>query len=160
MFLNDYYDYDVIDWLTYGFTISRDDACPDPVPAQCNHLGVTQYLQVIDQYVKDELKFNASIGPFSIPPFLHRIGISPLSTRPKRESGKRRIIMDLSFPPGQSVNDGISKFTYCGQPISLTYPTIDTLARRVAKLGVGCLMWNETYPGVLGKSLYVHETIV
>ena len=82
------------------------------------------------------------MGPFTIPPFVNRIGISPLSTRPKCESMERRIILDLSFLPGHSVNDGINKDFYCGTPIKLTYPTIDTLAKRIWELGP-CLIWKK-----------------
>ena len=42
--------------------------------------------------------------------------------------------MDLSFPLGRSVNDGINKNSYCGEEIRLTYPTIDTLAKRIYEL--------------------------
>ena len=51
------------------------------------------------------------------------------------------MILDLSFPEGSSVNDGISKEFYCGQPIKLTYPTIDDMARHVFELGPSCLLY-------------------
>ena len=127
-FLQDYEDREVIDWLTFGFPISRSDEFPDPTPAECNHRGATLFPEVIDEYIRSEIACGDTMGPFSIPPFINRIGVSPLSTRPKRETGKRRIIMDLSFPMGASVNDGIDKDWYCGTPIKLTYPTIDVLA--------------------------------
>ena len=34
--------------------------------------------------------------------------------RPKRDSQDRQIILDLSFPPGESVNDGMVKDNYMG----------------------------------------------
>ena len=43
----------------------------------------------------------------------------------------------------KSVNDGISKTHYCGQEIKLTYPTIDMLAKHVAELGAGSLLWKR-----------------
>ena len=82
MLLLDYEDREVVDWLTYGFTVSRDDTTQDPSPGDCNHRGATLFPQAIDKYVTTELNLGASIGPFAIPPFTHRIGISPLSTRP------------------------------------------------------------------------------
>ena len=72
------------------------------------------------------------------------MAISPISTRPKRGTTERRIILDLSFPPNASVNDGIDKNYYCGEPIVLTYPTIDTFAARVAQVVTEhgkCLLW-------------------
>ena len=49
------------------------------------------------------------MGPFDKIPFQNKVGISPLSTRPKKDSDKRRVILDLSFPMGGAVNDGIIK---------------------------------------------------
>ena len=125
--LGDYEAREVIEWLRYSFTISREED-PDPMPAQCNHKGAVQLPQVIDDYVTNEVKLGVAMGPFNIPPFLNRIGVSPLSTRPKRDSNKHHIIMDLSFPPGKSVNNAINKNVYSGKEICLCYPTIDTLA--------------------------------
>ena len=81
--------------------------------------------------------------PFTIPPFMGRMGISPLSTRPKKDSDQRRVIMDLSYPPGLLVNDGISKFEYCRTEVALTYPIIDTLAKRITSLEGEVLVWKK-----------------
>ena len=103
------------------------------MPATDNHAGAKLYPAAITNYINTELKEGAIMGPFTLSPFTNRIGVSPLSTRPKRNSqNKIRIIMDLSFPPGRSVNDGIEKDSYCGWSIKLVYPTIDTLAKRIA----------------------------
>ena len=141
--LMDYEDREVIEWLRYGFTISRHDEISDPMPAECNHKGATMFPEAIREYINTEIQLGAMIGPFRIPPFIGRMGISPLSTRPKKDSAKRRIIMDLSFPFGWSVNDGIDKNTYYGQEIMLKYPTIDNLAKRISQLGSGCLVWKK-----------------
>ena len=74
---------------------------------------------------------------------MNRIGVSPLSTRPKRGSMERRVIMDLSFPQGRSVNYGIDKNYYCGEEVLLTYSTIDTLAKGINELGTGCRVWKK-----------------
>ena len=37
--LTDYDDRDVLEWLKFGFPISRDDDAPDPIPATLNHTG-------------------------------------------------------------------------------------------------------------------------
>ena len=113
----------------------------DPALAKINHRGVTWYPQAIDKYFEKEIRLEVTIGPFTIPPFVNNIGISPLSMRTKKDSQERRIILDLSYPFGHSVNDGISKTTYCGESIKLTYPTLDCLVQRVAELGSGCLLY-------------------
>ena len=142
--LEGYDDQEVIEWLRYGFSVSRQDSFPHLMPAASNHLGATLFPEVIDEYIKKEVALGATIGPFKIPPFFGGgVGVSPLSTRPKRESGKRRIIMDLSFPFGTSVNDSIDKNHYCSTPVDLTYPTINTLARRITQLGAGCQIWKK-----------------
>ena len=142
--LSDYENRDVIEWLRYGFTISRDDRMEDPIPAQSNHLGATQFPDAIDRYIEREVNLGATIGPFTFPPFLSRIGISPLSSREKRNSRERRVILDLSFPESRSVNAGIDKTQYAGVPIDLKYPTIDTLARRIAHLSPEpVLLWKK-----------------
>ena len=40
--------------------------------------------------------------------------ISPFVTRDNPNSDKRRVILDLIFPPGQSVNDGVTRDEYLG----------------------------------------------
>ena len=141
--LVNYYDIEVTELLKYGFPISYREGAPDPIPNNVNHKGATCFPEVIDQYVLDEIAWGATFGPFVIPPFIKRIGISPLSTREKRESGKRRVIMDLSFPEGFSVNSYIDKDFYLGEPIKLTYPSVDILARRIAQLGANCLLYKR-----------------
>ena len=140
--LKDYYDQDLLEWLEFGFPVSQFGV-PDQVPADCNHRGATLFPDTIDQYLEQELKLNAIMGPFKFRPFLGRIRVSPLSTRPKRDSCKHRIILDLSFPQGFSVNDGIDKDWYCGERVKLTYPTIDMLTKRVFQLGCSCRMWKR-----------------
>ena len=81
------------------------------------------------------------IGPFDKIPFTGKVGISPLSTRPKKGSADRRVILDLSFPVGQAVNDGIPKDTYLGFIVKLTFPKADEFACRIFQLGKGCYMF-------------------
>ena len=141
--LSDYDDQEVVEWLQFGFPISRDPEAPQPIPNDCNHKGATAYPDVIDNYIVSEMKNKATLGPFILPPFLHNIGISPLSTREKKDSKDRRIIMDLSFYEMGSVNWYIDKNKYLGHDIKLTYPTIDQLARRVYELGEHCLLYKR-----------------
>ena len=59
-------------------------------------------------------------------------------TREKPGAPHRRVIIDLSYPKGQSINAGICKDTYLGTPFILTLPTIDTVTATVKKWGRGC----------------------
>ena len=53
----------------------------------------------------------------------------------KKRSHKYRVIVDLSWPPGQSVNSYISD-----DSASVDYISIDTVVQRVKHHGSGCLM--------------------
>ena len=73
------------------------------------------------------------LGPFSEAeplPRLHfnRFGVIPKGTN----TGKFRLITDLSFPTARSVNDGITP-DLC----TLAYTTVDVVASQAAVLGVG-----------------------
>ena len=133
--LLNYEDQELLEWLKYGFPLPWEGVVP-PTPSTVNHKGATMYPECIDNYIEKELHMGACMGPFSIPPFACRLGVLPMSTRAKKDLQERCIILDLSFPKGRSVNDGIPKNHYCRQEIKLTYPTIDTLAQRIMQLGV------------------------
>ena len=105
--LSEYHDREILEFLRYGFPISWEGK-DYPVPANTNHLGATRFPEHIDRYLNEEINLGATIGPFRIPPFFGRIGVSPLSSRPKKDSD-RRIILDLSYLFGNSVNDGNSQ---------------------------------------------------
>ena len=49
--------------------------------------------------------------------------------------------MDLSFPEGLAVNEGIDKTTYLGVNVDWRLPTVDTLAQLMIKKGVGSLLF-------------------
>ena len=84
------------------------------------------------------------VDPIDEIPFKHsRIGISPISSRPKKDAKERRIIIDFSWPIGKLVNDAIDKDNYLHTPIKLTYPTIDTLAKCIWSLGVGMAVYKK-----------------
>ena len=97
-----------------------------------NHKGATNYPDQVDKYIEKEIELGATIGPFECIPFKNTpVAISPISTREKRVSSDRRIILDCSWPIRASLNDGIDKDSYLGQEVNLKYPTIDKLARKL-----------------------------
>ena len=75
------------------------------------------------------------LGPF--PPGLYpSLHISRFGVIPKgHKTRKWRLIIDLSFPKGQSVNDGIEP-ALC----TLSYTTVDAVAEIIARLGRGSLL--------------------
>ena len=68
--------------------------------ARSNPEGVTEA-------IAKELRRGHTSGPFPFPPFTHT-HCSPVGAAPKPD-GSVRLILDLSSPRGDSVNDGISK---------------------------------------------------
>ena len=132
--LVDYQDREVVGWLRYSWPVSRPPNWLDPVPSYGNHASATEFQAQVDNYIDKELNRKATCQPFKEVPFSSRIGVSPLSSRDKKESAERRIIMDLSWPIGQSVNLGIAKDQFMGLRVKLTFPTIDVIARRVTEL--------------------------
>ena len=139
--LVEYEDREVVEWIRYGWPTGRLPTLPDPAISGTNHKGATDYPMALSKYIQKEQSHGAVMGPFQKIPFPKKVGIAPLSTRPKKESDDRRIILDLSFPPGQAVNDGISKDQYLGLAAKLTFPKVDDFALRIYTLGRGCMMF-------------------
>ena len=94
----------------------------------------------IHAYLEEEIKHKAVLGPFDEPP-IKNLHISAMMTREKPNSAHRRVIIDLSFPHGTSVNSGVTKDTYLGTPFVLKLPTIDTVTDKIKALGRGCVMY-------------------
>ena len=66
---------------------------------------------MVERYLSKELELGRTLGPFN-PHSLVNMQISPLGVIPKSQPGKWRLIVDLSSPEAESVNDGIDK-TMC-----------------------------------------------
>ena len=132
--LSEYDDKEIIMLLKYGFPIERDMNIPLEMGG-INHKSATEFPQHVDAYIEKEIRLGVTIGPFEKIPFnTAPVAISPISTRPKKESEQRRIILDCSWPLGASLNDGICKDMYLGKACNLRYPTVDMLAQRIYEL--------------------------
>ena len=117
-------DNEVLTYLTYGWPVSFEDGSPTSITLH-NHSNNNNYLAQVQKYIIKELKHHTLVGPFITPLFTDRMAISPMLTREKCTSRTRRIIVNLSWPAGASVNDGIKCDWYLGAQIRLRYPTID-----------------------------------
>ena len=62
-------------------------------------------------------------------------------TAEKKESLKRQVIIDLSFPQGSSVNDGVAKNYFQGEPATYVLPTAHDLAQLIIGRGPGSFIW-------------------
>ena len=83
----------------------------------------------------------AAIGPFDQSPFGDNTFLSPLNSVPKKGSQDHRLILDLSYPRGNSINDGIDKDWYLGEFEKMALPSVDNLAERIMKLGPGAKLF-------------------
>lgn len=106
-----------------------------------NHKGAKDFPIQVQNFLNKKRQYGAILGPFKKNPFSDVIIISPLNAVPKKDSEERRIILDLSFPRGASVNDKVSKDFYLGDRINLTYPGVDDLVSIIKSKGKGCLLF-------------------
>ena len=100
-----------------------------------NHSGARSFPDDIDKYLVKEKRYKSVFGPFDGNPFVSDIMLSPLNSAPNADNQERWVIVDLSFPKGSSVNDGIKKGEYLGEPIKLEYPKVDDLVNIIKNKG-------------------------
>lgn len=138
--LSNYHDQVICEYLEFGWPISYTS---DRIPTSTmvNHQSAEEYPRQIEAFLEKEHRLGAMLGPFQEPPFSPWTQISPLMTRPKKDPGARRIILDLSFPTGASVNSGIQKNTFEGELVQYTLPAISDLADMVKDMGPGGYIW-------------------
>ena len=122
--------------LTKGFHIGFDYASAITLKsAKSNMESARLHGKVVDEYLQTEMSLGRVAGPFipdAIPDgHVSRFGVIPKNHQPN----KWRLIVDLSYPTGHSVNDGISP-PLC----SLHYVTIDDAVHQIFTLGKGCLL--------------------
>ena len=92
-----------------------------------NWPSATQFRSHIAKVIKDDIALGRKLGPFDHAPSPNFVA-SPMGAFQKH-SGKLRIIQDLSWPPGRSVNDFISREDY-----SVHYIT-DSIISRIQLYG-------------------------
>ena len=124
----------IMDGLSRGFRIGFNRKSPLQ-SAAVNMSSASLHSGIISDYLK-ELALGRMLGPFT-PDFtapdlqVNHIGVIPKG----HNTGKWRLITDLSFPLGLSVNDGVDPLL-----CSLSYTTVDHVAEVVVSLGVGALL--------------------
>ena len=101
-----------------------------------NHKSLSEKAEIFKDKIAKELQKGFTAGPFTEPPFDPFI-TSPVGLVPKKESGKHRLILDLSYPKGEllSVNSFIPR-EFC----KVVYEDFDTVAALIVENGVGSLI--------------------
>ena len=137
--LQGYWDRQLPLLIRFGFSLDFDQRT-SLVSHLDNHSSAKAYPDNINAYLQEEITHKAILGPYTQPRLagLHR---SPFMTRDKLDSPHRRVIIDLSFPHGNSVNSGIARDTYLDTPFILKLPTIDNITNEIKSLGRGCKLY-------------------
>ena len=112
---------------------------------QKNHFSALSFKEEVSDYFSKGVLSNALLGPFKCAP-INNLCFSPLMTVPKEDS-QRRIIVDFSFPPGKSINDGIPKDTYLEFEVEFSLPSVNSMIDRLNELGLGCLLFKRDLKG-------------
>ena len=137
-YLQSYWDNQLVDLIQFGFPLdfNRDI---DLQSTDVNHTSALTYPDHVSKYIREEIQYGAIWGPFKDLPF--HCHVSPFLTREKPNSSNRRVILDLSFPPGHSVNDGVDKDKYLGSYFELKYPSVDDIVHSLRQLGPNALLY-------------------
>ena len=133
-------DKTLVQMLMYGFPIGYvSDEIPETEVG--NHTSATQHPLSVGNYIEKEVRLGALIGPLTEPPFIPWTRKNPLMTRPKDDPNLRRVILDLSYPEGRSVNDGIPAGLLDGAEFQMRLPSPFDLVRKIVEYGPGALLY-------------------
>lgn len=139
--LENYTDPVVADFLAFGWSINFQSATL-PEPLSSNHSPAVRFPDAIDAFLSIELEHAATASPFTRNPLPTPLQTSPLQTVPKDESA-RRVVLDLSFPPGASVNNEIPKDSFLNEPIHTTLPRSVDFVELIVASGPGCYLFKK-----------------
>lgn len=136
-----YHDTKLCDFLEFGWPIGY--VAPSlPTSTYRNHGSALAQPDVIKSYLDTECALGATCGPFTVNPMNRNLTVSPLQIA-SRHSGKPHVVVDLSFPAGSSVNDGIPKDSYLDEPFTLRLPGTDALVAIILEKGTGYLLFKK-----------------
>ena len=133
-------DGSLIDMLQYGFPVGFEGKIKpkDDLP---NHGSAVKFPKDIHKFLDKECRLKAMIGPFKQAPFLGWDRVNPLMSRPKRDSVERRVILDLSYPEGQSVNSSIPGNKLDHAEFKMRLPNPWDLAKGIMAVGRGAHLY-------------------
>ena len=120
--LREYPDKFLFQYLKFGVPLSLSHPTSLHNVDICNHPSALAYPEAVDEYIAKEVVLGAILGPCDHSSFGH-YHCSPLLTCPK-DTDKRHVILNLSYPYGASVNDSVSKSHFDGRRFTLKFPLI------------------------------------
>ena len=130
-------DGSLVDMLAFGFPVGYEEGSR-PAEGCSNHWSA---LSVDIVHSVQKVGLGAMVGPFKQSPFEGWDRQNPLMTRPKRDSQRRRVILDLSYPQGSSVNSGEPVGVLDGAGFKIKLPNPWDLAEAIRQQGRGALIY-------------------
>ena len=123
----------LVQYLEYGFPLGIDKKNFVFNQQVENHPTAKAFPEDVDIYLHKEIACKAMVGPCPKNIF-SKLHISPMLSRPK-PNASRRIIVDLSWPKGQSVNSAVRDNCYDDQEFILKYPSVDHILESISHIG-------------------------
>ena len=123
---------ELIEGFNGGFTLHYDG--PEESSFSKNHLSVQENFSVAQEKIQKELSKGRMAGPFLAPPF-ENFRISPLGIIPNKQENSFRLIQDLSYPKGNSINFFIPT-EFC----AVQYENLDHVVTLIKQFGHGTLI--------------------
>ena len=130
---------DLLQYVQYGFPLGYMGPAT-PTENIDNHQSADRFPTHVDNFIITEAEAGVLLGPFNSPPFTPWAHVSPLMSRPKTDSHKRRIITDLTFPQECSVNAYVMKNSALGEVKDHTLPSVADLVRVLRGAGRGAYL--------------------
>ena len=118
-----------LQYIRFGFSLSISQPSLLANTEVLNHYSALQYPEAIVKYIAKEQSFGIILGPSTQINSLH-YHCSLLLTRPKY-TNDRRVVLNLSYPKGQSLNDHVDKLNFDGRSFTLKFPSVDDIVERI-----------------------------
>ena len=122
----------LISGIQGGFRLHFKGQCPKSTSR--NHKSALEMKEYVNKKIQMELELGRIAGPFNSPPFDPMV-CSPIGLIPKKEEGQFRMIHDLSFPKGASVNDFVPR-----EFATVKFESFDVFVDLLLELPQGALM--------------------
>ena len=134
--------------LTQGFRLFYSG--PDRTRVSANHKSARDDIATLKMKIQKELDAGRAADPFDKPP-LPNFQVSAIGLVPKKVPGEFRIIHDLSYPKGDSINSMVSK-----EHATIHYQPFDDFISVIKLLGSGALVANFITIGAFRWEVLCH----
>lgn len=126
----------LVDGLREGFRIGFSYGRSECRSAASNMQSALEHPGVVSSFLAAEVGKGRVLGPLPSTGVCELVHTNRFGLVPKGNSGEQwRLIVDLSFPKGASVNDGIEP-----EMCTVKYTSVDVACRRLLALGRGSMM--------------------